>query len=297
MVHWMMDDCECWSLLVSVPTVNTSYWRNDDKCNVYVYLLPFAEKAVLPQRRQAGFHDFEEIGEDNSGRRNGVRQWYENTPVSDPSTPKGQLSASLHWADGSTSGLSPIKWHADGWGCAFVRVLEGTRQAEELRVHVTFGALLLADTSIRPSIDHRSLEEFEELHFYRSGGNRLLTSDSLASRIFASYSRKDRLVVEAVESIFVLLGSVQFVWDLSLLKVGELWNECILAEIVRADIFQFFWSKNASVSSHVKAEYAHALELNRPRFVLPVYWEEPMLSPPKALRSIHFARISVAQIA
>lgn len=157
-----------------------------------------------------------------------MRQWYESAPLSNPDTPIGQLSASLQWADGHASEVRPIKWHLDGWGCAFFRVLEGLRQAEELRIQVTLGALLLADTLVQPSIGHRRLTEFENLHHYLSGGERLLTSDFLASRIFASYSRKDRWVVDAVESVLALLDSVHFVWDLRVLKAGELWNKRIL---------------------------------------------------------------------
>jgi hypothetical protein len=222
---------------VSLPTAE--FWGGSGEYNVYVYLVPSTDRLIRdsPYGGSHGF-GFEEVGEDNFSTPHGVRQWYESAPSPSPDTPDGQLAACLYWADGHASELRPIKWHPDGWACAVFRVREGARAEKDLGVQVTIGALLLADTHVQPSVSNRRLKDFESFHYYSSGGIRLISSDLLASRIFASYSRQDRWVVEAVESVLALLDSVQFVWDLRVLKAGELWNERILAEIERADAFQ-----------------------------------------------------------
>jgi hypothetical protein len=67
--------------------------------------------------------------------------------------------------------------------------------------------------------------------------------------------------------------------------------------IEQADIFQLFWSSNSMLSPFVRQEWEHALRLNRPHFIRPTYWEEPMPMapekdlPPEALRRLHFQRI------
>jgi serine/threonine protein kinase len=75
------------------------------------------------------------------------------------------------------------------------------------------------------------------------------------------------------------------------------WDERLLRLIEEADVFQLFWSRHALDSPYVRREYEHALALNRPNFVRPTYWEEPLPSdparklPPEALLRLHFQRI------
>ena len=68
--------------------------------------------------------------------------------------------------------------------------------------------------------------------------------------------------------------------------------------IVNADVFQLFWSTNSIESDFVRQEWEFALNLGRPSFIRPVYWEEPMPErteiglPPASLRALHFHRLS-----
>ena len=52
------------------------------------------------------------------------------------------------------------------------------------------------------------------------------------------------------------------------------------------DVFQLFWSSNSMHSDFVRQEWEHALRLNRPHFIRPTYWEEPMpMAPEKVVLS------------
>ena len=79
------------------------------------------------------------------------------------------------------------------------------------------------------------------------------------------------------------------------LRAGEVWDERLLEIIKQADVFQLFWSWNALSSPLVREEWRQALALNRPHFVRPVYWEEPLPEqaglPPVELRRLHFQRV------
>ena len=59
--------------------------------------------------------------------------------------------------------------------------------------------------------------------------------------------------------------------------------------IERANIFQLFWSENSSQSEYCRQEWQYALQLNREEgFIRPVYWKDPIPSPPSELSAIHF---------
>jgi hypothetical protein len=81
------------------------------------------------------------------------------------------------------------------------------------------------------------------------------------------------------------------------LRAGEVWDERLMQMIEEADVFQLFWSRHAMESPYVHREYEHALSLNRPNFVRPTYWEDPLPSdparnlPPEILLRLHFQRI------
>jgi hypothetical protein len=63
--------------------------------------------------------------------------------------------------------------------------------------------------------------------------------------------------------------------------------------IDQADIFQLFWSTNSKNSKYCRQEWKHALERNIEGFVRPVYWQKPLLNPPKELRQYHFAYVEL----
>jgi outer membrane protein OmpA-like peptidoglycan-associated protein len=116
-------------------------------------------------------------------------------------------------------------------------------------------------------------------------------------KIFASYSHDDHAVVEQFEAFAESLGD-RFVRDVRDLRAGQVWSDEIRDLIERADVFQLFWSWNALSSPYVKEEWEFALGLQRPGFVRPVYWEDPLPSttelPPPRLRRLHFHRIKAA---
>jgi predicted Ser/Thr protein kinase len=115
-------------------------------------------------------------------------------------------------------------------------------------------------------------------------------------RIFASYSHQDLYVVKQVERLARALGD-EYLRDWKNLRAGEAWDERLLQMIEEADVFQLFWSRHAMESAYVRREYEHALALNRPNFVRPTYWEDPLPTdparnlPPEALLRLHFQRI------
>jgi hypothetical protein len=113
-------------------------------------------------------------------------------------------------------------------------------------------------------------------------------------KIFASYSHLDRAVVEEYDRHAQATGD-RYLRDVIHLRTGESWHARLMQMIDEADLFQLFWSWNAMASEYVRREWAYALSLDRPYFVRPVYWEEPLPRgaglPPPALERLHFQRI------
>lgn len=156
------------------------------------------------------------------------------------------------------------------------RVARGT-------VTVFAGNLILADVQVSIRVDRKAAnvdQEFTHARAYR--------------RIFASYSHRDTSIVEEFESHAAATGD-QYLRDVVSLRAGEVWDQRLLDMIKQADVFQLFWSWNALASPLVREEWQQALALNRPYFVRPVYWEEPLPEqsglPPEQLRRLHFQRV------
>lgn len=120
-------------------------------------------------------------------------------------------------------------------------------------------------------------------------------------KIFASYSHKDKPIVEHIEKIVSEshLG-FEYLRDATKLRSGEVWNDELMRMIDAADIFQLFWSTNSMSSKYVRQEYEYALSRSVPDFVRPVYWEKPFPErpdeglPPEQLRCLHFEEMSIA---
>jgi hypothetical protein len=157
------------------------------------------------------------------------------------------------------------------------------------RLSVFLGDILLADVSLAIPIDASALPPT---------ANAPSKVDSAGSyrKIFASYSHKDLHVVEQLEQLARALGD-EYLRDWKHLRAGEVWDERLRQMIEEADVFQLFWSHHAMESAYVRQEWEHALSLNRPYFVRPTYWEEPLPGdpardlPPAELRRLHFQRI------
>lgn len=110
--------------------------------------------------------------------------------------------------------------------------------------------------------------------------------------IFVSYSHKDKYIVGQLEKTYEVLG-FQYLRDVRILRSGELWNATLLKKIDEADIFQLCWSNASKRSTYVEQEWRHALSLNRPSFIRPVYWRKPLPDPPLELEAIHFAYLEL----
>jgi hypothetical protein len=157
------------------------------------------------------------------------------------------------------------------------------------RLSVFLGAILLAEISLSIRVDssyapqaQHALSETESAHPYR--------------KIFASYSHKDREIVEQIEHYAQVAGDV-YMRDVTQLRSGEDWQQWMKRRIYEADIFQLFWSSNSMRSQNVRKEWEFALSLRRPHFIRPTYWETPLPEnpaenlPPEELRRLHFQNI------
>jgi hypothetical protein len=114
-------------------------------------------------------------------------------------------------------------------------------------------------------------------------------------RIFASYSHSDTPIVKGCVAAFKAIG-YEVLIDYETLRSGEDWNEALERLIDEADIFQLFWSTNATKSKFVQQEWEYALKrrIDDPTmkagegFIRPVYWEQPTPNIPESLAHIHF---------
>jgi hypothetical protein len=157
------------------------------------------------------------------------------------------------------------------------------------RLSVFLGDILLADVSLVIPVEQRGGTYGEDAPVEAEHARRY-------RKIFASYSHKDVHVVEQIERLARALGD-EYLRDRNHLRAGEVWDARLLQMIEEADVFQLFWSRQAMESPYVHREYEHALSLNRPNFVRPTYWEDPLPCdparklPPERLRRLHFQKI------
>lgn len=125
-------------------------------------------------------------------------------------------------------------------------------------------------------------------------GARVEQASKPYSRIFVSYSHHDTDVVQSYHAAQVARGDDVFV-DVESIRSGEYWEERITEEILRADIFQLFWSSHSAASTFVEYEWREALKRQQrsdemKHFIRPVYWVRPLFpDPPTDLGHIHFA--------
>ena len=114
-------------------------------------------------------------------------------------------------------------------------------------------------------------------------------------KIFPSYSHLDEPIVVQFEKYVEALGD-RYLRDVRELRAGEVWHDRLCELIDEADVFQLFWSRNAMESRFVTEEWSYALQLAKPDFIRPTYWEQPLPRsnglPPEALGNIHFHPLS-----
>jgi TIR domain len=114
-------------------------------------------------------------------------------------------------------------------------------------------------------------------------------SAKLYDRIFISYSRQDKRIVEMYRLAQMATGNDVFM-DTYNIRTGENWRAALARAI---DIFQLFWSENSAKSENVKDEWDYALRFrclsnDCSAFIRPVYWHNPMPAPPIELSHINF---------
>ena len=154
---------------------------------------------------------------------------------------------------------------------------------------VYLGAILLAEVTLSIRVDSAYEPSHVEPALERSSARRY-------RRIFPSYSHRDLDVVRQVEELAKTMGD-RYLRDFVELRTGEVWAQGLEELIEAADVFQLFWSTNSMRSSYVRQEWEYALALNRPGFVRPTYWEDPMPTspeenlPPEELGQLHFHRL------
>ena len=120
---------------------------------------------------------------------------------------------------------------------------------------------------------------------------RKLAPGGAVETVFASYAREDIEIVRACQAAYNALG-VLLIIDKEKLIGGQAWRPAIRALQAKADIFQLFWSKPASVSPPVREEILDAQTIEAERgdgYIRPLFWEEPPPPLPAELAHINFA--------
>jgi hypothetical protein len=172
--------------------------------------------------------------------------------------------------------------------------LDGQTTRGWLRVYL--GPLIIAQVNLTFTLDSRVVTQPVQPDDAKSARP--------LRKVFASYSHKDKPIVEYIEKIVseAHLG-IEYLRDATKLRSGEVWNDELMRMIDAADMFQLFWSTNSMGSKFVRQEYQYALSRSVPDFVRPVYWEKPFPErpeeglPPEELRRLHFEEMSIAAAA
>jgi hypothetical protein len=138
---------------------------------------------------------------------------------------------------------------------------------------------------IQVSFDVQLTSTMEEV----SGPLSLSTAVGYES-VFVSYSSKDSVIVDWLETTYTALG-MTYLRDVKALRSGERWDNRLLLLIRQADLFQLCWSANAKQSQCLADEWRFALGVQKPNFIRPCFWEDPMPAPPPELAGLHVARL------
>lgn len=183
-------------------------------------------------------------------------------------------------------------WMRDVHGVEFEMTAAQDYDGQQLKGSLTIflGRLILADIPLIIKVDSKhppnEPASFEPLSVrpYR--------------KIFPSYSSRDSKIVEEFERFAEAMGD-RYLRDVRTLRSGEEWDRRLRELIEEAEVFQLFWSSNSMRSQFVRQEWEHALTLNRPNFIRPTFWEEPMPRddelPPGELLSLHFHRLPLPE--
>jgi hypothetical protein len=159
-------------------------------------------------------------------------------------------------------------------------------------VRIWCGPLLIGEVSLAISITENASTAQAPAVTESAGAYR---------KIFPSYSHKDRAIVDGFAELARVFGD-HYLQDVLALRSGERWRDRLPELIEEADIFQLFWSSNSMRSPYCRQEWEHALTLERPLFVRPLFWENPMPEdpamglPPAALKELDFVQLRPFQV-
>lgn len=158
------------------------------------------------------------------------------------------------------------------------------------RMSVFWGAILLAEINLSIQIDSAHAVDVRQTPYQSE------KSSWPYRNIFPSYSHQDREIVAQIEHYAQIAGD-KYMRDVYELRSGQNWKKWMKEAIHEADIFQLFWSTNSMRSQNVRLEWQYALQLRRPHFIRPTYWEHPMPQsraenlPPPELIDLHFQHV------
>ncbi|HWS89056.1 MAG TPA: HEAT repeat domain-containing protein [Pyrinomonadaceae bacterium] len=136
-----------------------------------------------------------------------------------------------------------------------------------------------------------------KLHFDVEVGEENAPAGSLPTResrirsAFASYASKERgLVLGRIQGMLKIVPYLDIFLDAASLRSGERWEDRLMEEINRRDVFYLFWSLAASRSRWVRKEWRAALQAKGLDFINPVPLEKPEKAPrpPAELAELHF---------
>jgi TIR domain len=269
------DVIAVWVTRDGVPPIRFKSWRKSRIRREFRFALEdfLIENAARFRRSTLGVqlggggHTFLPAFRDDI--RNDLKHGLEETYTPEPS-----------WE--GTPGLCPVYTLGEDLGLAvFSASSRGNPNVPEVKAQLLAGGVILAEISITLP---------PALLF----GKYIKTFSAPANRkIFASYCREDVEVVEAIASYLHAMGAGELLWDARILRSGDCWSAEIYKAIEGADSFQLFWSTYARASENVEKEWRYALELRRPKFIKPVYWQDPLPEPPAELRHLNFSRIKL----
>ncbi len=134
----------------------------------------------------------------------------------------------------------------------------------------------------------------------RAAKETVTTTATTYKKVFISYSRNDKVVVDNYMWVQYAMGNEVF-RDTEAIRAGENWQAALARAIDEADIFQLFWSENSANSDNVRDEWDYALTYRCPQnkcaeFILPCYWTDRLPAPPAELEHLNFKRVKFFQM-
>jgi len=180
-------------------------------------------------------------------------------------------------------------WHQIKFRFQVDQRLAGTTGSGEITMYA--GPLIIGSVKVSMRFVQQGLAPHSE-----ERENLAETSTYLYKRIFTSYSHQDTPIVLVCRNVYKALG-FESLTDMDTLRSGQRWNTELMKMIDTADLFQLFWSTGAAQSAYVRQEWQYALQRAREEaFIRPVYWEQPLVSPPVELQHLHFAYIDLPRL-